>query len=126
MIQAFQSAQSSLFAVRPRTTDAGGEDPVFERPTRREFSVAAVRVLAAGQGRRQLHYLYYRVVNRPGKPREFVPEFTLVTETGKRYEEAVLPMAVPLIKGREEPSIRVLGAVEIDGVIPPSTKQAID
>jgi hypothetical protein len=79
-----------------------------------------------GKGRRQIHYLYYRVVNRTGQPREFIPQFTLLTETGKRYEEAVLPQAVSLIRGREEPTIPVLGAVEIDGVIPPSTKQAID
>src|SRR5262249_1414614 len=65
-------------------------------------------------------------VNRTGQPREFVPQFTLLTETGRRYEEAVLPQAVSLIRGREEPTIPVLGAVEIDGIIPPSAKQSID
>ncbi len=37
-----------------------------------------------GKGRKHIHYLAYRVVNRTGKPRDFVPQFTLVTETGKR------------------------------------------
>jgi len=79
-----------------------------------------------GKGRRQVHYLYYRVVNRTGKPRDFVPQFTLLTDTKKRYEESVLPNAVPLIKAREDPSIPLLGAVEVAGVIPPSTKEGVD
>jgi hypothetical protein len=79
-----------------------------------------------GKGRRQIHYLYYRVVNRTGKARDFVPQFTLMTDTKKRYEESVLPKAVPLIKAREDPSIPLLGAVEVAGVIPPSTKQGVD
>jgi hypothetical protein len=79
-----------------------------------------------GKGRRQIHYLYYRVVNRTGKPRELVPQFTLITDTGKRYEEAVLPAAVAIIRAREDASVPVLGAVDIAGVIPPSTKDGID
>ena len=79
-----------------------------------------------GKGRRQIHYLYFRVVNRTGKPRDFVPEFTLVTDTGKRYEEAVLPAAVKVVQAREDPSVPLLGAVDIAGVIPPSTKEGVD
>jgi hypothetical protein len=79
-----------------------------------------------GGKRRLVHYLYYRVVNRTGKPRDFVPQFTLVTDTGKRYEEAVIPKAVELIKAREDPTVPVLGAVGIAGVIPPSTKATVD
>ena len=78
------------------------------------------------KGRRQIHYLYYRVVNRTGQPREFVPQFTMLTDTGKRLEEAVLPKAVPIIQGREDQSIPLLGAVEVSGMIPPSTKPAIN
>ena len=33
-----------------------------------------------GKGRRQVHYLYYRVVNRTGTPRMFVPQFIMVNE----------------------------------------------
>ena len=79
-----------------------------------------------GKGRRQVHYLYYRVVNRTGQPREFVPQFTMLTDTGKRLEEVVLPKAVPLIKGREDQSVPLLGAVEVSGVIPASTKPTVD
>jgi hypothetical protein len=79
-----------------------------------------------GKGRKILHYLYYRVVNRTKEPRNFVPQFTLVTDTGKRKEEAVLPQAVKLIQMREDPSIPLLGAVSVDGVIPPSTKEGVD
>jgi hypothetical protein len=79
-----------------------------------------------GKGRKLIHYLYYRVVNHTGKPREFVPQFTVITNTGKRCEEAVLPNAVQIVKAREEPSIPLLGAVDIDGIIPPSTKDGVD
>src|SRR4051812_42633086 len=80
-----------------------------------DFAFKPVRLITAvvpGKGRRQIHYLYYRVVNHTGKPRPFVPQFTLVTDTGKRYEDrADLPFAVPLIQNREDPSIPLLGAV---------------
>ncbi len=79
-----------------------------------------------GKGRKQIHYLYYRITNHTGKPRELVPQFTLVTDTGKRYEEAVLPDAVKLIQAREAMETKLLGAVDIAGVIPPSTKDGID
>jgi len=79
-----------------------------------------------GKGRRQVHYLAYRVVNHTKKPREFVPQFTLVTDTGKRYEEAVIPKAVKLIQAREDYSIPRLGAVDVAGIIPPSTKEGVD
>lgn len=79
-----------------------------------------------GKGRKQIHYLYYRVVNRTGKPRDFVPQFTMVTDTGKTYQESVLPKAVEIIQYREDPSIKLLGAVDVSGVIPPSTKANVD
>lgn len=79
-----------------------------------------------GKGRKLVHYLYYRVVNHTGKPREFVPQLTLITDTNKRYEEAVLPKAVSIIQAREDPATKLLGAVENAGVIPPSKKAAVD
>jgi hypothetical protein len=79
-----------------------------------------------GKGRRQLHYLYYRVINHTGTPRMFVPQFSLVTDTGQRLEDAVIPQAVPIIQNREDGSIPLLGAVNIMGMIPPSTKEGID
>ena len=79
-----------------------------------------------GKGRRSVHYLYYKVVNRTGKPRMFVPQFTMVNEEGKKFEDQVIPEAIPLIQAREDPTIPVLGAVSVMGIIPPSTKEGVD
>lgn len=79
-----------------------------------------------GKGRRQVHYLYYRVVNRTGKPRVFVPQFIMVNEDGKRFEDSVIPEAIPLVQAREDATIPILGAVNIMGVVPPSTKPDVD
>ncbi|MDR3636424.1 MAG: hypothetical protein P4L84_21655 [Isosphaeraceae bacterium] len=94
-----------------------------------DFAFKPVRLITVevpGKGRKLVHYLYYKVVNRTGKPRMFVPQFTLVTDTGRRIEEAVLPRAVELVRAREDPSIPLLGAVDVVGMIPPSTKQGVD
>ncbi len=93
------------------------------------FTFKPLRIITVdipGKGRKQVHYLYYRVVNRTGKAHEFVPQFTMLTDTGKKLEEAVLPNAVRLIKAREDDSIRLLGAVQVAGMIPPSTKATVD
>ncbi len=55
-----------------------------------------------GKGRRQIHYLYYKVVNRTGKPRMFVPQFIMVNEAGQKFEDNVVPQAIPLIQTRED------------------------
>jgi hypothetical protein len=79
-----------------------------------------------GKGRRQVHYLYYKVTNRTGKPRMFVPEFIMVNEAGQKYPDNVVPQAIPVIQVREDAAIPLLGAVNIIGVIPPSTKAHVD
>jgi len=79
-----------------------------------------------GKGRRQVPYLYYKVVNRTGKPRVFVPQFIMANEDGKRFEDSVIPEAIPLIQAREDATILLLGAVNIMGVVPPSTKPDVD
>ncbi|WP_435011213.1 hypothetical protein P12x_002514 [Tundrisphaera lichenicola] len=94
-----------------------------------DFAFKPLRLMTVvdEKGRRDVHYMYYQVVNKTGEPRFFVPQFTLVTDTGMRYEDAVLPQAVKQIQLREDPSIQNLhGAVEIVGMVPPSTKQGID
>jgi len=93
-----------------------------------DFAFKPVRLttLEVNGKRKQLHYLYYRVVNRTGKPRMFVPQFTLVTDTGKRYEDVVLPQAVEKIRKREDPDVDLYNAVDIMGNIPPSTKDGVD
>ncbi len=45
---------------------------------------------------------------------------------GKKFEDNVVPEAIPLIQAREDATIPVLGAVNIMGVIPPSTKPNVD
>jgi hypothetical protein len=79
-----------------------------------------------GKGRRQIHYLYYKVTNRTGKPRMFVPEFIMVNEAGQKFPDNVVPQAIPVIQVREDATIPLLGAVNIIGVIPPSTKANVD
>jgi hypothetical protein len=76
--------------------------------------------------RQQVHYLYYKVVNRTGAPRIFAPQFVMVNESGERFEEGLIPRIIPLIKAREDNSIPLLGAVSIMGTIPPSTKKNVD
>jgi hypothetical protein len=78
------------------------------------------------KGRRPVYYLYYRVINRTGKPRMYVPQFTMVNEEGKRFEDQVIPEVIPVIQAREDPTVPILGAVSIMGVIPPSTKEGVD
>ncbi len=94
-----------------------------------EFSYKPVRLIEVeipGKGRRLVHYLYYKVVNRTGAPHKFVPQFTLVTDEGKRHEDIVLPIAVRKIQAKEEPSRPLLGAVGVMGEIPPSQRDGID
>ena len=94
-----------------------------------DFSFKPVRlrtVEVPGKGRRTVHYLYYRIINRTGRPRMFVPQFTLVTDTGHRYDDMVLPQAVQLIRAREDESIPLRGAVDVMGMVPPSTKEGVD
>lgn len=79
-----------------------------------------------GKGRKPVYYLYYKVVNRTGKSRMFVPQFIMVNEEGKKFEDQVIPQAIPLIQAREDQSIPVRGAVDIMGLIPPSTKEGVD
>jgi len=94
-----------------------------------DFAFRPLRIVTIddAKGRRNVHYLYYQVVNRTGQPRFFVPQFTLITDTGKRYEDTVLPQAVKVIGNREDPLITNLyGAVNITGMIPPSNKQGVE
>ena len=94
-----------------------------------DFSFKPLRIISAdlpGKGRRQLHYLSYRIINHTGQPRTLVPQFTLVDERGQRLEDAVIPQVVRIIQAREDPTIPLLGAVNIMGTIPPSTKEGVD
>jgi hypothetical protein len=94
-----------------------------------DFAYKSMRIKTVeipGKGRIQVHYLYYKVVNRTGKPRMFVPQFTMVNEKDEKFEDAVVPEAIPLIQMREDNTIPLLGAVNVMGFIPPSTKENVD
>jgi hypothetical protein len=94
-----------------------------------DFSFKPLRIVTVdipGKGRRQIHYLYYKVVNRTGKPRMFAPQFIMVNENQQRIEDQVIPEAIPVIQKREDPTIPVLGAVDVIGMIPPSTRPNIE
>jgi hypothetical protein len=88
--------------------------------------VRIIQIEIPGKGRKKLHYMYYRVINRTGKPRMFVPQFTLVTDTRKSYADKPIKAAVKAVQMREDPTIPLLGAVTIFGMIPPSNKEGID
>ena len=94
-----------------------------------DFSFKPLRIKTVevpGKGRKQVHYLYYKVTNRTGKPRIFVPEFIMVNELGQKLVDNVVPQAVPLIQVREDATVPLLGAVNVMGMIPPSTKPDVD
>jgi hypothetical protein len=76
--------------------------------------------------RKQILYLYYKVTNHTGEPRMFIPQFIIENETGQRFEDEVIPEAIPLIRAREDQSVPVLGAVNIMGVLPTSKKPDVD
>ena len=60
-----------------------------------------------GKGRRQVHYLYYKVVNRTGKPRMFVPQFIMVNEKRAEVRGQRRPRghpAHPAARGADDPA----------------------
>ncbi|MFO0960045.1 MAG: hypothetical protein U0800_21855 [Isosphaeraceae bacterium] len=98
-----------------------------------DFSYRPIRVKTVeipGKGRRDILYLYYKVINHTGKPRPLVPQFTLVLpENGRSYQDVVLPNSIQIIKlieTREDPSIPLQGAVNTVGMVPVSSKEGID
>jgi hypothetical protein len=78
------------------------------------------------KGKRQVAYLYYRVVNRTCAQRMFAPRFIMVNDKGEKFEDSVVPEAIPHIQMREGPAIRILGAEKIMGLLPPSAGPDVD
>ncbi len=94
-----------------------------------EFAYKPVRIIEVevpNKGRKRVYYLYYRIVNRTGKPRPLVPQFSLITDDRQRLDDLVLPLAVKKIQAKEEPTIPLLGAVQSMGELPASTKDGVD
>ena len=69
--------------------------------------------------KKRIWYLAYRVTNRSGKPRMFVPEFNLIsTDTNKRYVDKIIPTAQKAIARREDPALDWNNSASIVGMIP--------
>ncbi len=80
-----------------------------------------------GKGRIQVHYLYYKVVNHTGKPRMFVPQFIMVNEAGQKIRRCSHSRRrFPSSRCARTTRFPLLGAVNVMGVIPPSTKPDVD
>lgn len=74
--------------------------------------------------RKRFWYLAYRVTNRTGEPRLFVPDLVLVTDTGKTYHDKVLPVVQKAIMQREDKSLDWKNSSTIsDAPIPPTPEQ---
>ena len=117
----------------PLTSQEGGaavaDGPLREGVWVLDFAFKPLRtrtIDVPNAGRKTVLYLYYRVVNRTDQPRMFVPQFFLETDQGKRFPDKVIPQAVDVVKNRENPTIPLLGAAGIVGMMPPSEKQDVD
>jgi len=68
-------------------------------------------------------YMVYTVKNTTDKPVLFFPEMVLVTkDSHKVYPSRLIPLAVPVIRQREDPHRPLLNAAEISGKIAPTPK----
>jgi hypothetical protein len=73
--------------------------------------------------RKLVWYLMYSVKNAGSEPVRFFPEFVLVSkDTGKVYPSRLIPLAVPLIRKREDANRPLLNTVEVSGKIAPTPK----
>lgn len=93
-----------------------------------EFTFKPIRIQTVevpGKGRRQVYYMWYKLVNRTGEPRLFVPQFTIVTNTGQKLADTAIEQAIPLIQTREG-GMPLLSTVDVVGMVPPSTKEKVD
>jgi hypothetical protein len=94
-----------------------------------DFSFKPLRIKTVdipGKGRKQIQYLYYKVVNRTGAPRNFTPKFIMVNDKDEKFEDLVVPQAIPAIQVREDPTIPIVGGANSMGIFPPSTKPDVD
>lgn len=79
-----------------------------------------------GKGRKLVWYMTYKVVNRSDKPRQFIPQFTLVTEKGDTYPDAILPRAEKAVLAREDPTATLYNSVTISSQpIPPTPEESL-
>lgn len=83
-----------------------------------------------GRGKTVCLYLWYQVINNTGEPRNFVPNFELVTlDRPAVYKDEILPRAQKAIQEVEDPTghLHILNSVQIADPkqpIPPSKPDA--
>jgi len=95
-----------------------------------EFSYKSPRMMVVDipdeQGRPQrklVWYLPYRITNRTDSEKMFVGEFTLETDTGKKYDDRVVPIAMRAIEIREDPRKEWHDSATVAGMVPVSPKE---
>jgi hypothetical protein len=126
-------ASDPSYAERDWSKDKSpAKDTVFRRDVwSLEFAFKPVRFVHVDvptpDGRltpKLVWYLVYSVKNTGDKPVPFVPRFVLASrDTGNKvYPDRLIPLAVPLIRKREDPSRPLRNTVEITGKIPPTPK----
>jgi hypothetical protein len=121
------------FAEREWSKDKSpAKDVVFRRDVwSLVFSFKPIRFMrvdvptAEGRMQRKLiWYMVYSLKNPSNKPVPlFAPRFLLeVKEPHKLYPDRLIPVAVPLIRRREDPNRPLLNTVEVAREIPPTAK----
>ncbi|MFO0945504.1 MAG: hypothetical protein U1D30_06110 [Planctomycetota bacterium] len=83
-----------------------------------------IMVDVPGKGRQLVWYMTYKIVNRTGEERRFIPRFTLVTEKGKVHDDVILPQAEKAVMLREDPTRKLFNSVTISKELPASKPEA--
>lgn len=115
----FKSVQPQVFdRERNRVPDIWVLDFTYRKPR-------YIMVDIPGKGRKLIWYMTYRVMNRTGEERPFIPEFTLVDDEGNSYRDKVLPSAQRAVIAREDPtrSKGLLNSVTISKPIPATPEE---
>jgi hypothetical protein len=109
-------AGQSMFAQqaggRPNITQVQPALNVFDKGDiwTMHFDFMAPRVTpleVPGRGRKVVWYMWYQVINNTGEPRDFIPEFELVTKDKNTVHlDEIVPSAVEAIAKVEDPTGR--------------------
>ena len=83
-----------------------------------------IMVNIPGKGRKMIWYMTYKVVNKTGQPRTFIPNFELVASGPDRetkvYKDVILPQADAQVTLREDPTQMLQNSVLMSKPIPPT------
>jgi hypothetical protein len=95
-----------------------------------------------GEGRKVVWYMVYKITNRTGEPRQFIPRFQLITNPGspqagqvvgqdknptglfsRTFSDAILPNVERAVQLREGPERTFHNSASISKPIPPTPKE---